>query len=45
MTEKKWPVLDNRTDQLSKHRPGKSKCVRKFCHRKATKSNMHLFNN
>ena len=24
MSEKKWPVLDNRTDQLSKQRPGKA---------------------
>ena len=24
MSEKKWPILDNRTDQLSKQRPGKA---------------------
>jgi hypothetical protein len=24
MSEKKWPILDNRMDQLSKQRPGKA---------------------
>jgi len=24
MSEKKWPILDNRKDQLSKQRPGKA---------------------
>ena len=40
MSEKKWPILDNRTDQLSKQRPGKAiagmfsdryPCCHKFC--------------
>jgi hypothetical protein len=27
MSEKKWRILDNRTDQLSKQRPGKALAV------------------
>ena len=31
MSEKKWPILDNRTDQLSKQRPGKAIALQVFC--------------
>ena len=37
VSEKKWPILDNRTDQLSKQRPGKATifflrpCCHQFC--------------
>ena len=30
MSEKKWPILDNRTDQLSKQRPGKAIALHVF---------------
>jgi hypothetical protein len=31
MSEKKWPILDNRKDQLSKQRPGKAIAWQVFC--------------
>jgi len=31
MSEKKWPILDNRKDQLSKQRPEKAIAWHVFC--------------
>jgi hypothetical protein len=31
LSEKKWPILDNRIDQLSKQRPGKAIAWHVFC--------------